>query len=202
MMARGTNSKILSRVALIGASLAFIIFLLLNFTSPARLYVEMANDNEGDGQIFVNSGTGYRPDKVSTFSLMPDGKTHIYGVDLINSLPSSLRLDPGGGSGSIEIRNITFESPIYRREFSCSDLHLLHDLKRSQNAGIDCKLMAVDGDPYLDFEVFTLSSFSILHVKWHVLALGLAYAIATYFLVMLGSQASRQEVPAQVRWLM
>lgn len=131
MIARVNNLKFSICFAAVGAVLAFIVFFWLALRSPGHLYIEMANDNDGEGQVYVDSGKGYEAKGGKTLALMPDGKIHTYGIDIRSSKPSSIRVDPGATAGNIRIGRVEFESSLFVRQFSCDDIRLLHALMLS-----------------------------------------------------------------------
>lgn len=184
--------------AAVGAAVALIVYLLMALSSPGHLYFKMSNDGNGEGEIYVDTGRGYKPEGVITLSLMPDGKTHIYGIDVRSSTPKSIRFDPGTIAGNIKIASVVFKSELYERHISCSDLRLLHALERSRAGGDECALTAVAGDPYFDFDIFSLNN---IHINWIAIVEALAYSAITYLLIITFTRVSSFEVISQEKWL-
>jgi hypothetical protein len=195
------NLKFSICFAAVGAVLAFIMFFWLALKSPGHLYIEMSNDNGGEGQVYVDSGKGYRPEGGKTFALMPDGKIHTYGIDIRSSIPNAIRVDPGATAGNIKIGKVTFENPLFVRQFSCDDIRLLHALRPVQAGVGNCVLTADEGDPYFDFDVVASRSLNLRHIKWQAIAEGIVYAAITFLLIAVVSKARDLETTSHERWL-
>lgn len=201
MIARENNLKLSICFAAVSAVAAFIVFFWLTLSSPGRLYIEMANDNGGEGQVYVDSGKGYVPEGGKTLALMPDGKIHTYGIDIRSSIPSSIRVDPGATAGNIKIGRVAFESVLFVRQFSCDDIRLLHALRPAQAGSGNCVLTADGGDPYFDFDVVANRSFKHFHVKWQAIAEGFVYVAVTFLLIVVASKVRDLESASHERWL-
>jgi hypothetical protein len=195
------NLKFSICFAAVGAVLAFIMFFWLALKSPGHLYIEMSNDNGGEGQVYVDSGKGYRPEGGKTFALMPDGKIHTYGIDIRSSIPNAIRVDPGATAGNIKIGKVTFENPLFVRQFSCDDIRLLHALRPVQAGVGNCVLTADEGDPYFDFDVVASRSLNLRHIKWQAIAEAFAYAAITFLLIVEVSRRRNCQATSKEKWL-
>lgn len=180
---------------------AFIIFLIVAIASPSKLYIEMSNDNGYAGEIYLNTGSGYKPGRSVGISLIPNGKTHTYTLDLRSAFPRSVRIDPGTSVGTISISKAEFRNALYSRKLSCDDFHMLHALSKTMNANSSCVLKATANDPYFEFDVFSKGSLGSFYINWSTLAQGLGYALLTSLLLTITQRARCSVTSASENWL-
>lgn len=188
-------------IAAIVAFLSLVAFFVFVLKAPSTLYLELAVDNDGQGQVYIDSGNGYVPDKVRQVALVADGRLHKYALDIRNSLPRSIRLDPGSSIGNVRVAQIRFENRLYSRNVSCAGLRLLHAMVRSQENLGECHLQAVADDPYLDFAIASTYRSQDISIEWLKLLEGLSFAVITFLLIRFALTRDSQRWP-QSHWFL
>lgn len=146
--------------AVLAAIVALTVLYLVGWgTRPIDVVLDMKSRAGADGEIFyARAGEGHHPDRRVAFDINGDGQWRRYRVEVPEHRGlNRLRIDPGSGSGPVEIRRIAIESP--GRSVVLSAQRLLdavvstNSMQTEANRGSHPRFAAAAPDPFVDFKL-------------------------------------------------
>lgn len=155
----GRMGRPLLRSAL-AAIIALVALYLLGWgVRPIHVALEMKSSTGADGEVFYSrADEGHHPDRRVAFAIASDGQWHRYRIELpkLGRL-ARLRIDPGSGSGPVEIRRIEIESP--GRSVDLTGQRLIDSvvatnaMQADATPGSHSRFAATAPDPFVDFKL-------------------------------------------------
>ncbi|CAG9180237.1 DUF7657 domain-containing protein [Cupriavidus pinatubonensis] len=158
--------------------------------------LQMRVQTDANGELFVNTGSGYSPANSIRFQLQPDGVLHTYTINLPDVTPVAIRVDPGSAAGPVEVRSIEVRGVGLRRFYRVDGLERsirsLHDLDKLPVQGQMVRLLANGADPYFELSVPYLGPTPGLLVRGLFTAMAAGgTTVFAYLLALLVGQAVR-----------
>ncbi len=179
---RGGLSTAMTRATL-AALLGIVIALLTGFDeAKVSLLVDMRSTPVGKGEIFyTGAGERYTQKASTPFPLQADGRWHSYEIPLPSLGMERIRVDPGSGSGIVEVRSVEVRSgrKVFRFDGRrlTDALGVTHHLQPASGVRSGLGFRSTGRDPYFELRLpGTIGGTPFLH-RLFVLA---ATAVAAF----------------------